>query len=299
MLWCIGGDVAGMSKSMRRCEYPEPTELEGISGRYFRVPASIILDKNAGSKRVTAFSYFSVRRGLDDKVDFSINGIAKWTGKKPNRNPNGVNSQLAIVLDYLSEREYVSFSEKPNNSSYVEAEFNMRKVSEECDEYRFATIYLDELYKILRYENESGKDRFVNNDILLLVFAYLKTVIQRRSNKLLPEEDDDIEARRKRLPEAYDCYYRDIAEELGISTSRIVSKAVSILNDLGLIFSEPLPRIKVDGKWRTDHTLFCNAYKREGKYLLDYGNGYHTREMNNKKLKLDKLKNSRLSDYRI
>jgi DNA-binding transcriptional ArsR family regulator len=99
---------------------------------------------------------------------------------------------------------------------------------------------------------------------------------------LLPEEINvdnrndyryDINIRRLKNPEAYDCYYFEIAEELGLS-ARTVSKAVSALNEIGLVYSEPLPRIKYENKWRTDHTIFCNAYKREGNYLLANGNEY-------------------------
>ena len=100
----------------------------------------------------------------------------------------------------------------------------------------------------------------------------------------------DIEARRIRSPEAYDCYYFEIAETLGLST-RIISKAIDILNHLGLIYFESLPRIKYhDGnneKWRTDHTVFCNMYKREGNYLLASGNEYYLLEIKNKKRKIN------------
>ena len=95
----------------------------------------------------------------------------------------------------------------------------------------------------------------------------------------------DIESRRKRCPEVYDCYYFEIANDLGIS-ARTVSKAVSTLNELGLIYSEALPRIKYEDKWRTDHTLFCNTYKREKDCLLDSGKDYYMREIKYKKQKL-------------
>jgi DNA-binding transcriptional ArsR family regulator len=93
-----------------------------------------------------------------------------------------------------------------------------------------------------------------------------------------------------RSPDAYDCYYYEIAEELGM-TSRTVSKAVDVLSELGLIYSEPLPRIKYENKWRTDHTVFCNTYKREGNYLLISGSQYYLTEIENKKRKLNIVDN--------
>ena len=93
-----------------------------------------------------------------------------------------------------------------------------------------------------------------------------------------------------RSPDAYDCYYYEIAEKLGL-TARTVSKAVDVLNELGLIYSEPLPRIKYENKWRTDHTIFCNTYKREGNYLLISGSEYYMTEIENKKRKLNIVDN--------
>ena len=153
--------------------------------------------------------------------------------------------------------------------------------------------------QILNYKNQNSKDSSVNNDIILLVFAYLRMRIFRRRNRLFPEEINidnknshkyDIEARKLRSPDAYDCYYCDIAKELGLS-SRTVSKAINVLNELGLIYSESLPRIRYDGKWRTDHTIFCNAYKREGSCLLASGSDYYLTEVKNKKKKLNIIDN--------
>ena len=102
--------------------------------------------------------------------------------------------------------------------------------------------------------------------------------------------DYDIEQRRLRCPEAYDCFYYEIANDLNLSP-RTISKAVAALNELNLIYSEALPRIKYnDGdtiKWRTDHTIFCNVDKREGNQLLSQGEKYYLFEINNKKKKLN------------
>ena len=60
---------------------------------------------------------------------------------------------------------------------------------------------------------------------------------------------------------------------------------------LGLIYFESLPRVnhgRENGTddWRTDHTIFCNMYKREGSYLLASGSDYYKTEVKNKKIKL-------------
>lgn len=275
-----------------RCEYPSPTRLDSDSENYFVIPSSILLENIINEKRATVFSFFSVYRGLSNRLFFSINNIVKWMGKQPNRNANGINNKIIQVINNLNDGGYLTLFDELTHSSCIEANFDITKISQECDYSRFAVIYIDELQKILNYQ--CTKDTFLNNDIILLVFAYLRMKIFRRRNKLLPEEINvdnknnhqyDIETRRLSSPDAYDCYYSEIAEELGLS-ARTVSKAVTELNNLGLIYSESLPRIKVENKWRTDHTIFCNAYKREGNYLLANGSVYYLSEIENKKKKI-------------
>lgn len=276
-------------------EYLSPVKLSGISGNRFAVPHSIITDSDMNDKRVTAFSFFSVRRGLDCCLTFSLNNIVKWTGRKPNRHENGINDKFAQAVEYLEDQGYLTLSGKPGHTSCVDACLSLDRIAEECECDRFAVIYLDELRKILDYKNPNSKDVFLNSDVVLLVFAYLRMMIFRRRNRLLPEEigvggiynrELDIETRRKKSPDTYNGYYCDMADELGI-TSRTFSKAVDALNDMGLIYSESLPRVKHDGKWKTTHTVFCNAYKREGDCLLASGEEYYLAEVENKKNKLN------------
>lgn len=292
----FGGDWICMTE---KYEYPSPVELNDISANYFVVPASIILHKDANEKRVTVFSFFSVYRGLNYKILFSVNSIVNWLGKKPDRHKNGLNDKIINAINSLKDEGYLTLSEELNNSSFLEAAFNMKQISDNCDNDRFAVIYVDELEKILKYQNPNSKDAFLNSDVILTVFAYLRMKIYRRRNKFFPEEINidnknnhqyDIEARRLRSPDAFDCYYYEIADDLGI-TSRTVSKAVIALNELGLIYSESLPRIQRDGKWRTDHTVFCNMYKREGSNLLTNGDSYYLSEIENKKKKLNIIDN--------
>lgn len=277
------------------CEYSHPVKIDS---NYFAIPSSVILNSNINEKRATIFSYFSKRRDLDGDLLFSINHIVRWMGKKPNRSANGINNKIIQVVEHLNDDGYLTLAEKLNSSSYIEATFNLSKITHECEHERFAIIYLDELNKILTYYNDA-KDAFCNNDVILLIFAYLRMKIYRRKNKLMPEEinldnknnhEYDISARRIRCPEAYDCYYFEIAHELGLSP-RIVSKAIIVLNELKLIYSEALPRIKYENKWRTDHTIFCNTYKREGNYLLVNSKDYYLSEVKNKKKKLNIIDN--------
>jgi hypothetical protein len=283
-------------------EYSSPIELDSTSGNYFVIPSSIILAQDVNEKRTTVFSYFSIRRGLDSKLLFSVNNLVKWIGKKPDRHANGINNKIVQVIEYLKDNGYLTPFEEVTSSSFIEAKFNLSKISQECEHNRFAVIYLDELDKILSYNIKNSKDTYLNVDVILLVFAYLRMMIYRRRNRLLPEEVNlnnkndhnyDISERRLRSPDAYDCYYYEIAEDLGLS-ARIISKVVEILNELDLIYSEELPRIKYKDKWRTDHTIFCNTYKREGNLLLISGKNYYMSEVENKKKKLNIISNKKV-----
>ena len=187
----------------------------------------------------------------------------------------------------------------PTHSSSVNIQFNLDHVRKLCDYERFAVIYVDEVKKILSYCETAPKDAFHNVDVILLVFAFLRLVIYKRRNRMMPEEINvdgkgsfelDVASRRQRCPEAYDSYYCDIASALGVS-DRMVSYAVGALYKLGLIYFESLPRVnhgQENGEedWRTDHTIFCNMYKREGSYLLASGSDYYNTEVKNKKIRL-------------
>lgn len=276
-------------------EYENCVRLDGKAGTCFPIPASIVFDDSAGDKLVTSFSFFSVTRGLDCKSAFTVNWMVEWSGKSQDRHSGGVNKKFATAVSHLREEGYVSFDGDVSNSRMRVATFNKDKVANECNESRFALVYLDELDRILEWKNPNSRGQRINNDVLLRIFAYFRIVIGRRRNALFPEEtnvDDknshshDVERRRLRHPDAYNTYYTNVAEELGLS-ARVVAEAVDVLCDIGLIYAEPLPRVVVNGKWKTGHTIFCNAYKREGGYLLASGEGYYMQEIANKKMLLN------------
>jgi hypothetical protein len=281
------------------CEYSSPLELDIDSASYFVIPESIISNVDVNEKRITVFSFLSIFRGLNRSLFFSVDNVLKWIGKQPNRNPNGINNKIIQAIEYLEKEEYLTLSGELNHTSTVKIVLNLAKLTKECEHNRFAIVYLDEVEHILNYKNPNSKDSYLNSDVLLLMFAYLRMRIYRRRNKLMPEEINtdnkndhnyDIESRRLRCPEAYDCYYFEIAKELGLPI-KTIPKIAEILNEIGLVYIESLPRVKYhDGKtekWRTDRTLFCNTYKREGNYLLSTGKEYYLIEVENKKKKLN------------
>lgn len=268
----------------------DPKKLEESAGHYFMIPAEIILQKELDDCRLSVFAFFNVRRGLDACTIYTINQIVPWTGRHENRNSSGINQRIRNVISYLEKKEYLLSPDSRSKTPYLKSMINLTKIAELCKTERFAVLYVDEIQKIMSYKCSVAQDGFLNIDIILLVFTYLRFKIYRRRNKLMLDEynldnknshEYDIEQRRKHCPEAYDCYLCEIAEDLGIS-DRAVSRAVSILSELELIYFETLPR-RFDGEqWHTRNTIFCNFDKREGSFLLAKGEEYFSVEINNK-----------------
>lgn len=274
-------------------EYPiqDLTELTGNACSWFNVPSSVILDTDMDSRRIAAFTFFAVRRGLDNQLSFSINNIVKWSGMTPDRHKGAVNDKYLTLVNQLCDRGYLTYSGNLSVTSYVDGVYNREKIFDECSKYRFAVLYLDEIITILQYQNIKKYNAYFNNAILLLVFAYLRMKIPRRSNRF--RLDEDINVRRSNYPEAYDCFLKDIEKDLKIP-KKSLSSAVDLLKEMGLIYSEELPRIQYknklseENKWRTVTRIFCNTYKREDKKLLAYGKKYYEPEIERKKAKIGK-----------
>lgn len=248
--------------------------------------------------RVAAYSFFMFRRGLDSCLYFSINAMIHWFNKKPNRNKGRINDKLLGVINDLKDLGYLTYPEDaftktskgtaPIWEQFVEASFDTVSAAQENNHNRFAIIYLDEIKAIMNYQG-NPKDVYLNSFSLLLVFAYLRMSIMRRSNQY--RLDEDILEKQIQFPEAYNDYYKDMAEELGVSV-RTFGKIVNCLRDeLHLIQFEEIGRTKYitdDGKvkWKTNHTIFCNSYKRERNYLLTDSESYWITEIANKKQKI-------------
>lgn len=283
-------------------EYPTSTTLSPLECAYFMVPADIILQSDLPSVRIAVFSYLAIKRGIDFSINFSILDIVKWMNRKPNRHANGLNDQIRSCLEQFVELGYLSLSTPiKNDHTKIEATINVKTLQELTKHYRFAVLYTDEIRKIFSYSSVDEVP-FCSTDNLLLVFSYLRMQIVRRQNALMPDERNmdnaqslshDIVCRRQRYPEVYNEFYNVIADYIQLS-ERTISTSVQVLHQLGLIYYEALPHQRYDDKnWRTDHTLFCNMYKREKNLLLAAGKDYYLPEIKNKKNLLANYKQNR------
>ena len=265
--------------------------LNGYEKLFIRIPKSLIFDESLGDRRVAIASYLLLNANMIGDVNLSIDKMVEWSGKKPNKHKNKINQKFSDDLVLLADAGYIELSEKPSNSSCFSISIDSDFMNERYDDGGYAMMYLDEVFKIMGFSNYDSSDKKMGNEILLLVFSYLRKSIYQRSNVI--SDGMGIEARRIRYPDAYDCHYCDMADVLGLS-DRQVSKAVEILCDIGLIYYETLPRVKNGDKWTTSTTMFCNRYKREKGFLLECGEEYYMREIANKKKNiLAYIKNAR------
>ena len=258
--------------------------LEESKSKYIYIPLSVITDTELDTRRVGIFSYLRIHYGLNNVIGFTVPDIVEWCRGKPDRRANGSNDKVLTTIDDLSDRGYLTYLTDKSKSSYMKCEFNTKYYGEECLN-GYAAVYLDEIEKIMNYKKENSKDGTLNNATILLVFAYFRNKIRRRSNELKPEErnSDGIKKRRERCPDAYDGNISDIANELGMH-KQTLSKIIDILEyELELIVTDRPYRIKnKDNEFRTPPAIFANAYKRDDKYLLVTGDKYSREEIEQK-----------------
>lgn len=281
-----------------RFEFPI-TPLKKSAANYINIPMSIILDDEIDSRRVAVLSYLRCRCGMNGIVNFTVSDIVEWCGNKPDKGVKGINNKFLNVIDSLNDKGYLTYLNEPSRTSFMKCEFDLDKYHEECQD-RFAVIYLDEIRKILNYRKENSKDARLTNTTVLLVFAYLRAWIYRRPNKLEYGTNNhtvDVNNRRCEFPEAYNDSLKNISDEIGIS-QKTLTKVIDILEDeLNLIVTDKAYRIKnKKNEFRTLHTIFANAYKREKKYLLASGEKYSRAEI---EAKAEKIKHDFNINYKI
>lgn len=287
-------DESNNDTQSNKYEYTK-TLLTDLESKYIYVPLSVIVDKELDVKRVSILSYLRIHCGLNDVIGFTIPDMVEWCGMKPNKREGKTNDKFLSIINDLNNEGYLTYLTEQNKSSYMKCKINMEYYYDKCSN-GYAVVYLDEFEKIMKYKNLQGNS--VNNATILLVFAYFRNKIRRRPNELKPEERtlDGIKQRKERLPDAFDSTISDIAKELGIH-KQTLSKIINILEqELKLIVTDSAYRVKTENsEFRTLPTIFANAYKREDRYLLAYGEEYCRTEI---ELKAQIMK-QRYQDYKI
>lgn len=227
------------------------------------IPKNIIYDTAMNEKRVLLFSYFSLKRGLDDTVGFSCNNIVEWGGYKHNYNKGKINESIKDLLINFIDNKYISIVGDINKNNFIDSVLHTEKFDIDS---RFALVYDVELERIRNFKKYTKDITRMSSAILLLVLSYLRVNMLRRQNGYIGRRSDKPEF----------CYrmYIDIEKDIGIS-SRYISRAIKILQEMDLIVSHELKRYKDDSEnWHTDVTIFVNKYKLKSSVEIDMNYDY-------------------------
>lgn len=262
---------------MSQIEYSKSITLQGDRKPYINIPSSLLISNN--DKELPVLIYLLFFKGINNRVYISLQQVITYYGF--NTNKTETVHQFKNALLNLLEQQYILFDkeelqQKINKCFEVYVEPDV--FTEKLDNEYYATLYYDELLKIIQHK----KDNRFNISSVLGTYCYLKMIIPKRSNELpLSCESFSIEEYQKKIPEAYNCYIYDIANEIKI-TPYAVSRAVNILKDIDLIDYRIVQRWKNDNKWKRQHIIFALFEKREKGLLLNQGHNYSDREINNK-----------------
>lgn len=214
------------------------------------------------------YSYFYLKRGLDDTAGFSCNSVVEWCGHKVDYHKNKINGQITKCINSLIDHNYIKVTGDMTSNLFCMADINIEKFDVPNS---FAIIYFDEITKIRNFKNYTSDKNRMNPSILMLVLSYLRVNMLRRQEYYIGKESDKPEF----------CYrlYINIEKDIGIST-RYISRAVKILEELNIIKSQELSRWKDENEnWHTEVTLFVNKYKykknnENGNFIIDKNYDY-------------------------
>lgn len=262
-----------------------PAEEDIWSANYVKIPRDIIQEYD-DPKLVAVYIFFILRAGLDHRVRFTINDLVTCCGFKPNNHKGKTNDKIICSIKTLCDIGYISLLnqdvslENVSGSKVVVVTVNQDCIDSKIEEIKnrpvvynifgkdkrdgaFAILYVDEIYKILSYEiKDSGA--YVNNASLLLVLAYLRSMIYLKADPFS-----------KIGAEAYYDYYYDIADRLGMTVKSFSALAKILYKDLKLIYYRHIRKKLSDGSWVTLQTVFCNTYRRNGIKIIRCGWDYY------------------------
>lgn len=264
-------------------------KITGMSSKFILIPYGLIINKTMNRFRTLTYSYLYLKVGMDNTLFFNTEDFKQYVGKRIglDNKSDTYADKIISSLDLLQNKWFVSYIGDIKKGKYKQIIFDKDKAIDYCSIHRFAIIYLDELKTILSYKNTNLNDNRFDSSFLLLVFLYLRANIPIRHNN------------RFTSPEAYNAHYKTISEDVGVS-ERMVSKAISILKELKLIYVAERCAIKYydnqskEYKFRTPTNIFCNTYKRvKNGYdvcLEAEGESYYLTEVENKIKYLEKHK---------
>lgn len=264
-----------------RKEYNQSFELTEDEKAYISIPSSMIYQHD-NDKVFLLLIYILFYVGVNNLLMINIKQVLQLYHYSDTNEK--VIGQFKEAFLLLKQKEIIDFSLddlQHSRAKFFKIRLNRTKFNNffSSESEYYAMLYYDELLKAVEYKQQHNA---VNLSAVMITLCYLKLCIPKRVNIIpLSYESLTIEEYQKVLPEAFNCYIYDIAQNTNLS-AYAVSKAVKILKELEFIEYKIVQRWKHAEKWKRQHLIFSLKYKREKGKLLAKGNQYSNREINNK-----------------
>lgn len=269
----------------------DKTRLALSEKLYINIPQNFIINKKMQPERIAIYCWLRMNSTIvpviqpfewmdwdtssklkmkyNSQVQYDYNSMCRWLGRNP-LSRSKKNNCYKRVIETIEAFINNKIIENPKRIKYnlFKANFN-----ELPTEVHFAKIFPDEIDKIIHYQSDKYKSVNKANVILVLAYLRLRIPINNVSTDCI---------------EAFDCFYRDIATDIGIGDDA-VQKAIFVLNDLGIIYSEDYEYIS--GRFNLVTHIFSNVYKRDtiNGILAASGENYYKKNINKQKSKLKKM----------
>lgn len=163
---------------------------------------------------------------------------------------------------YLEKGYIIDFDEE----KYIQSIFQSSLLNNEklIPKNNFGILYDFEIEIINRYESPYKP---LNKSVLLLLLSYIRAFTWIRTNEI----SGHSEKSKKNKPEIFFSQYQTIAAFIG-SNRKMIARATSVLEQLGLIKTYRMPRYKdSNDNWHTDDIIYVCPYRyvfRNGQIVL-------------------------------
>lgn len=227
-----------------------------IPERYVKVTKELILEKSLPVHRISALAYIDYNQTWDEMVHYSPIYMIQWCGYKPNWRKGkreNIYDKFLNCMNWFYENGYlINFDSK----NYIQNNFqtsllNMEKI---LPEGNFGVIYDFEIDAIMNYQSTYKP---LNKSIILLVLAYVRAFTWIRPTLKTGFTIDS----KKDKPEIFSSQFESMETQIGVS-SRLISKATRVLEQLGIIKTYRMPSYQdKEGVWHTDDLIYVCPYK--------------------------------------
>lgn len=235
-----------------------PTDIPEKITHFVKVSKKVILENSLPEHRISILLYFLYNQTWDEMVHYSPIYMIRWSGYKPNWHrgtSENIYTKFRDCMQWYFKNGYLLNFDK---DIFVQNTFqsSLLNKKEIVPTENFGIIYDFEIERIMKYKSNY---RPLNKSILLLLLSYIRAFTWNRTNQFTGHSEKS----KKNKPEIFHSQFKTIAQFTG-NTEKMISKATSVLEELGLIMTYRMPRYKdTNGNWNTDDIIYVCPYKFE------------------------------------